>query len=456
MSVLSEALNMVSLPQGWDVRPLVAVAKERRGNKNSGMRENNLLSLSYGRIIRKDIDTTEGLLPESFEGYQIVEPGDLVMRLTDLQNDKRSLRSGLCMERGIITSAYLALNPVYIEPRYFSYLMRAFDTAKVLYPLGGGMRQSLKFEDIRALPVPVPPVEDQRRIADFLDDQVTRIDQAMSFREKQLQLVEGKLTAATASILSGGTSERESFGATTDEWITELPDNWTMQPLKHLVTSNNSGAWGEEEGLLTVDSPVATTAQISIDGSFAVDAMPIRSFTFADYERYSCEPNDILVVKSSGSATNVISGKCGLVREDTPTFVFSNFLLRLHAMSVLEAEWILEFLQSQFTRERVKRMVSVTTYPNLRTDEYLNALIPVPPSHEMELQVSELRAIREGMLHVRLDLTTSIKLLEERKRALITSAVTGRIDVTNARPIMSAHASTVRVGAERRYEQRDG
>lgn len=77
--------------------------------KNIHLQEKNLLSLSYGRIVRKNIDTKEGLLPESFDGYNIVEDGDIVIRGTDLQNDHRSLRTGLVTERGIITSAYMTL-----------------------------------------------------------------------------------------------------------------------------------------------------------------------------------------------------------------------------------------------------------------------------------------------------------------------------------------------------------
>ena len=73
------------------------------------MVEDNLLSLSYGKVIDKDINTTDGLLPASFEGYQIVEPGNIILRLTDLQNDHKSLRTGLVTRRGIITSAYTCL-----------------------------------------------------------------------------------------------------------------------------------------------------------------------------------------------------------------------------------------------------------------------------------------------------------------------------------------------------------
>src|SRR5690554_4228093 len=154
------------------------------------MREDNLLSLSYGRIVRRDINTNEGLLPESFETYQIVEPGDTVFRLTDLQNDQRSLRTALVGERGIITSAYLALEPIGVQPEYFAYLVRAYDHDKTFYRMGSGLRQTLKFEELRRLPVLVPPYEEQRRIAAFLDHETARIDELVREQEALLTQLE--------------------------------------------------------------------------------------------------------------------------------------------------------------------------------------------------------------------------------------------------------------------------
>ena len=83
-----------TIPAHWNEKPLIQVAEEQQ-IKNAGMVEDNLLSLSYGKIINKDIKTTDGLLPSSFEGYQIVHDGNIILRLTDLQNDHKSLRTGL-------------------------------------------------------------------------------------------------------------------------------------------------------------------------------------------------------------------------------------------------------------------------------------------------------------------------------------------------------------------------
>ena len=134
MIALQERVHNAAMPDDWKLSKLRQVFKTRTGNKNLGMKEQNLLSLSYGKIKRKDINSNDGLLPASFETYQVVEEGNIIMRLTDLQNDKRSIRQGLVTERGIITSAYDALE---IAPdhssRFWQYALLALDLAKYYY-----------------------------------------------------------------------------------------------------------------------------------------------------------------------------------------------------------------------------------------------------------------------------------------------------------------------------------
>ncbi len=92
-----------AIPEGWNVFPTFRVFNEQKVCNDLGQ-ITNVLSLSYGRIIRRDVEKNFGLLPESFNTYQIVKPNNLILRLTDLQNDKRSLRVGQVEEEGIITS----------------------------------------------------------------------------------------------------------------------------------------------------------------------------------------------------------------------------------------------------------------------------------------------------------------------------------------------------------------
>lgn len=174
------------VPEGWEIKQL-RMFYSRRANKNKGLLEKNLLSLSYGNIIRKNIDTKEGLLPESFEGYNIVEKGDIVIRGTDLQNDHKSLRTGLVTERGIITSAYMTLMPKNdINSEYYHYLLHCYDIEKVFYSMGGGLRQSLEYWDFIRTPVLEPSKKEQEEIVIYIKDKCSAIDALITKKQEAI------------------------------------------------------------------------------------------------------------------------------------------------------------------------------------------------------------------------------------------------------------------------------
>ena len=175
------------IPENWDVKQLRTYFL-RRSNKNIHLQEKNLLSLSYGRIVRKNIDTKEGLLPESFDGYNIVEDGDIVIRGTDLQNDHRSLRTGLVTERGIITSAYMTLKPkTEVNSAYYHYLLHCYDVSKVFYSMGGGLRQSLDYWEFIRMPVLHPTDREQEEIISYIQTKCTAIDTAIEKKKKAIE-----------------------------------------------------------------------------------------------------------------------------------------------------------------------------------------------------------------------------------------------------------------------------
>ena len=179
-----------NIPVHWDVRPLYYYFAERK-KKNYLGQEQNLLSLSYGKVIRKDINTSEGLLPDSFNGYNIIEPGDIVLRLTDLQNDKRSLRTGLVKEHGIITSAYVTLKAAKeVVPEYFHYLLYAYDVMKVLYNMGNGVRQGLNYCELSKMHIVAPPLDEQKNIAARLECVCKGIESIIASKKQQLAIID--------------------------------------------------------------------------------------------------------------------------------------------------------------------------------------------------------------------------------------------------------------------------
>lgn len=146
----------------WSKQPIYDISS-RRKIINNGMQETNLLSLSYGKIKRKDINQKTGLLPASYETYQIVEDGTIVFRFTDLQNDQKSLRVGLSNERGIVSSAYVCVdgNSEKVIPNFFYWLLHFYDTQKVFYKMGAGIRQSINADDLKELTLKLPSLEEQ-------------------------------------------------------------------------------------------------------------------------------------------------------------------------------------------------------------------------------------------------------------------------------------------------------
>ncbi len=191
-----------NIPVEWEVAPLYANGQPVSQINKDGA-ETRLLSLSYGNIVEKRMDSNEGLLPESFNTYQIVMPNDLVFRFTDLQNDQRSLRSAIVTEKGMITSAYLAFRPEGINPQYLNYQMRAIDLMKVFYGMGSGLRQSLKYTDARRLFILIPPTKEQTEIVAYLDEKTADIDSLIARASQTIELLMERKRSAIAHAVTG-------------------------------------------------------------------------------------------------------------------------------------------------------------------------------------------------------------------------------------------------------------
>lgn len=200
-----------------------------------------MLSLSYGKVKRKSIDTVEGLLPESFDGYNIIEKDDIVLRLTDLQNDHTSLRVGLAEERGIITSAYLTIrNRSNFCPKYLYYYLHSFDIAKGFYGMGAGVRQGLNWDGVKWLKILAPSVPKQERIAAFLDAECAEIDAVLEKTrasiEEYKKLKQAVITQAVTKGIRGDRPMKNSG----IEWIGDIPKEWDCKKVKY-VTSISRG-----------------------------------------------------------------------------------------------------------------------------------------------------------------------------------------------------------------------
>ena len=187
------------VPQHWEVCHLGSIFKENV-RLNTEEKETNALQFRLGEIISKSKGNSK-YIPISLSGYNIVEPNVIMINGLNLSFDFISQRVALVKERGVITSTYIAIAPsCYLEDenttsRYACYLLKAYDTCKVLHSMGRGLRATLSYSTLSKMPILLPPLAEQRAIADWLDAKCADIDATIALKEqKQEKLKEYKKT----------------------------------------------------------------------------------------------------------------------------------------------------------------------------------------------------------------------------------------------------------------------
>lgn len=268
-----------------------------------------MLSLSYGKVKQKSIDTVEGLLPESFDGYNIIEKDDIVLRLTDLQNDHTSLRVGLAEERGIITSAYLTIrNRSNFCPKYLYYYLHSFDIAKGFYGMGAGVRQGLNWDGAKWLKILAPSVPEQERIAAFLDAECAEIDAVLEKTrasiEEYKKLKQAVITQAVTKGIRGDRPMKDSG----IEWIGEIPAEWNKDKVIRVFSVIGSGTTpkSSDENLFDGNTPWIQSGDINGENLF-VTKNCVSNSAIESYSALRVYQSPYLVVAMYGASVGNLS-----------------------------------------------------------------------------------------------------------------------------------------------------
>jgi type I restriction enzyme, S subunit len=419
------------VPEHWETMPFFSRFRARKG-QNTGLQENNLLSLSYGRIVEKDINTLDGLLPESFETYQIVSPCDIVFRLTDLQNDKRSLRSAIVQRKGIITSAYLAVESLNIDSCFANYLFRAYDLLKVFYSMGGGLRQSMKYSDMKWLPILTPPSSEQRQIADFLDRETTRIDALIAEQQRLIELLKEKRQAVISHAVTKGIDRTVPMKDSGVEWLGKVPEHWTVGSLRWYASIQGGLAKGKDyEGRKTVTLPYLRVANVQ-NGFLDLTEVKEIEVLETDIERYSLRSGDVLM---NEGGDNDKLGRGAVWAEQISPCLHQNHVFAIRTNDQLLSQWLATFTQSQQAQTYFYlNSKQSTNLASISASNVMNMDLPIPNVNEQKqiLEYLEKNKTQNDQL-IQVAVST-VSLLQERRSALISAAVTGKIDVRNWQP----------------------
>ena len=302
------------IPAHWNEQPGFAVFREKQ-EKNTGLREKRVLSLSYGRIVIKSADKLHGLVPDSFETYQIVNPGDIIIRSTDLQNDWTSLRVGLVHDRGIITSAYLCFqNLGSFTPEFAFLLLHSYDLQKFFYGLGSGLRQNLGFGDFKRLPFPIPSPDEQSAIVRFLDHANGRIERAIRAKQKLMALLNEQKQAIIPRAVTGQDQVVEQKRAdgtsafslqpsalpkkpSSIPWLGDIPKHWDVLPLKAVCEIQSGLTLGKDyAGQSLREFPYLRVANVQAGHAKLAVVKKVR-VTKAEAERCLLQKGDVLMTE---------------------------------------------------------------------------------------------------------------------------------------------------------------
>lgn len=213
-------IRFIGHKSNWSVVALDKVTTARNAS-NALVNNRNLLSLSYGKIVNKDIDSNKGLLPSSFSTYQIIEPDTIVFRGTDLQNDKRSLRVAISKQKGIISPAYVTMDVTdeNILPDYLYLAMHWHDVAKKsYYKMGDGLRQTLPYSVLKELEIPFPNKSEQQGIIAYFQ----KFDAKLQASAKKVESLKKLKSASLVAMFpqQGKTTPKVRFKGFEGEWST--------------------------------------------------------------------------------------------------------------------------------------------------------------------------------------------------------------------------------------------
>lgn len=409
------------IPEHWEVCKLSTLFFQHK-QRNNDTQESNLLSLSYGNIKKKDINTSEGLLPESFENYNIIDKDDIVFRLTDLQNDKKSLRSALCRERGIITSAYVTIRKRgNVNSSYFNYLFRAYDECKVFYGLGDGVRQGMNFDDLRKLEILLPQQIIQQAIADYLDRRCSEIDDLIALQEEMITKLQSYKQSVITEAVTRGLDKNVPLKDSGIDWIGKIPEHWEIVKIKNIFNIS-SGATPKTDNMAYWDGEIIWITPADYKTEDKIIKSGKRNITLAGLNSCgtSIIPKDSIIFSKRAPiglvAINVVPlcTNQGCISCIPKSFVYSKYFYFL--MSVL-TEWFELF-------------GSGTTFKELSTNNFANFNLSYPPLAEQQAiadyldqrcsEIDELIALKQQ----------KIEKLKEYKKSLIFECVTGKRKVS--------------------------
>lgn len=281
-------------------------------------------------------------------------------------------------------------------------------------------------EKVAAVPVPFPPPVEQTAIATFLDHETAKIDALVAEQEKLITLLQEKRQAVISHAVTKGLNPNAPMKDSGVEWLGDVPAHWEVRSISSISTKITNGYVGPTRDIL-VDDGVRYLQSLHIKRNKIRFDQPyfVRENWSLDHRKSILEAGDVLIVQT---------GDIGQVAVVPPEFAGCNchaLIIVSPIRDILSGDWLSTVLNSDYGAHSLLSIQTGALHPHLNCGNVKFLVVPVPPRHEQDSIQNYIEERTKKFDALIDEADAAINLLQERRTALISAAVTGQIDVRN-------------------------
>lgn len=291
--------------------------------------------------------------------------------------------------------------------------------------------QNLSQENFFSFYLALPDQVDQAHIATFLDHETAKIDVLIAEQQRLIELLHEKRQAVISHTVTKGLNPDAPMKDSGVEWLGKVPEHWEVMPLKHLAVVQTGMAKGKDlEGVETVEIPYLRVANVQ-DGYLELEEVHRLSVPIQSIDRYLLKKGDVLV--NEGGDFDKLGRGCIWLGEIDPCMHQNHvFAVRPHSVS---GEWLNAYTTSKPANSYfISRAKQSTNLASISSTNLMGLPVPFPPAEEARETLVRLNEIVNEIDDLKQSATLATELLQERRSALISAAVTGQIDVRGYAP----------------------
>ncbi|HHX8603735.1 TPA: restriction endonuclease subunit S [Vibrio alginolyticus] len=391
----------------------------------------NALRIKNGRDY-KDVEV-------STDGYPVYGSGGIFKRSSHYLYDGESVLFG---RKGTVDKPLLVNGKFWtVDTMFYSEIAPRMDARFIhnqamLFPYNllstNTALPSMTQEDLLELGFVYPSFEEQQNIANFLDHETAKIDTLIDKQEKLIELLKEKRQAVISHAVTKGLNPDAPMKASGVEWLGEVPEHWTVGRVKNLAKLISKGTTPSTIGGDFIDEGIRFLKGENIGKSLFVNPSPtfyISEEVDAQLSRSRLQENDVLVI-IAGATT----GKASILTKELLPANTNQAVSFIRPKKAIYSKLITLWLSTEFAQRIIWMGAVQAAQPNLSMENLGNLPIVLPDEVEIAPLLNEIDKKVEQFDALIIKANSAIELMKERKTALISAAVTGKIDVRDWEP----------------------